>query len=78
MKKKMMKIMKTKMMSWGIMTCLSILKKVIRDKKMYKCHKCGTRMVFDTNRSLVCPKCDKDYWDRETGKVRVIAEKALI
>ena len=31
------------------------------------CLKCGTLLVYDTNHVLVCPRCDKAYWDAETG-----------
>ncbi len=35
-----------------------------------KCGKCGEPLVYDTNRVLICPRCDKTYWDAETGKNR--------
>jgi len=37
---------------------------------MLKCPKCGSIMVYDTNGQLVCPNCDKAYWDLETGNYK--------
>jgi len=42
---------------------------------MYECPKCGTVMVYDTNRCLICPKCDVSYWDRETGRRTLKGDK---
>ncbi len=31
-----------------------------------RCPRCGRILIYDTNRRLSCPNCDKGYWDMET------------
>ena len=52
-------------MNWQdmLIRALSLHSKILKHEigiKMYKCTRCGTRMTYDTNKYLICPKCDKE------------------